>query len=249
MKTLAVVGAGPGVGMAVAERFGREGFRVALLARSRDKLEGCVAKLERAGIEAAAFPADVLDRPGLARALQQVRSAFGGVDVLEYSPTPTPDTLCTPRHITVESAQLQFEYGVLGAIEAVRAVLPGMLSRGDGALLFTSAASAKMPVPFSSNFAIAAAGVRSYAYTLHQDLAPQGIYAGIVLIAGLIDKASAPDPSRKATPANDKGLSLIPAREIGDLFWDLTCKRDRIEAIAGDMRAVERLAGVSAGGA
>ena len=64
MKVMAIVGAGPGLGLSLARRFGREDHRVALLARNRARLEQHVAALGGEGVDAAAHPADVLDRPG-----------------------------------------------------------------------------------------------------------------------------------------------------------------------------------------
>ncbi|MFD0478345.1 SDR family NAD(P)-dependent oxidoreductase [Nonomuraea thailandensis] len=63
MPTIAIVGAGPGLGLAIARTFGSRGFDVALIARTKDKLETLVAQLGKEGITAEAFPADVLDRP------------------------------------------------------------------------------------------------------------------------------------------------------------------------------------------
>ncbi|MER0477500.1 SDR family NAD(P)-dependent oxidoreductase [Streptomyces sp. Edi2] len=57
-KTLVVVGAGPGLGMGVARAFGRHGFRVGLIARSKDTLDALVGELTELGVIAAAFPAD-----------------------------------------------------------------------------------------------------------------------------------------------------------------------------------------------
>jgi NADP-dependent 3-hydroxy acid dehydrogenase YdfG len=141
-KTIAVVGAGPGIGMAVAQRFGREGFNVALIARNSDKLQRLVSKLEETSVEAAAFQADVLDRPCLVVALEKVAAHFGSVDVLEYGPTPPFDSMRGPRELDVENEQYHLDLQVLGAISAVRTVLPGMLDIKAGSLLFTTAASA-----------------------------------------------------------------------------------------------------------
>ena len=68
-KAIAIIGAGPGVGLAVAERFGREGFKVALIARNRETLSQLEVRLSAAGIDASSFPADVLDRTSLTDAL------------------------------------------------------------------------------------------------------------------------------------------------------------------------------------
>ncbi|MGC7095313.1 SDR family NAD(P)-dependent oxidoreductase [Amycolatopsis lurida] len=63
MTTYALVGAGPGLGLACARRFGAAGHRVALLSRSADHLDGLVAELD--GVEARGYPADVLDPASL----------------------------------------------------------------------------------------------------------------------------------------------------------------------------------------
>jgi len=60
-RTIVVVGFGPGVSTAVAEKFGQEGFAVALVARSRDRLDAGVRALEAKGVAAAAFVADAGD--------------------------------------------------------------------------------------------------------------------------------------------------------------------------------------------
>jgi NADP-dependent 3-hydroxy acid dehydrogenase YdfG len=133
-KTIAIVGAGPGIGLATAERFGQEGFKVALLARHHDKLNPLIAQLKDKGIEAAAFKADVLDRDGLVAALSNVVALFGSIDVLEYGPSAAPSSLLSPAAIIVDNEQYHLDLTVLGAIAAVRAVLPGMLERADGAV-------------------------------------------------------------------------------------------------------------------
>ncbi|MFJ3629243.1 SDR family oxidoreductase [Streptomyces albidoflavus] len=69
MTTFALVGAGPGLGLAAARRFGAAGHRVALLSRSADHLEPLVAELSRDGTEARAYPADVLAPDSLTAAL------------------------------------------------------------------------------------------------------------------------------------------------------------------------------------
>jgi short-subunit dehydrogenase len=59
MKTIAIIGAGEGLGFSLAQKFGANGFQVALVARNKTKLDAIVEKLKREGIEAAAFVADV----------------------------------------------------------------------------------------------------------------------------------------------------------------------------------------------
>lgn len=235
-KAIAIVGAGPGVGLSVAERFGEEGFKVALIARNADKLAGMVKTLQERGIEAAAFSADVCDRNALAAALQQAVARFGAIDVLEYSPTATADSLKSPRNMTEDNEQFHLNLGVLGAITAVNNVLPAMQGRKDAAILFTTAASAQYPVTFTASFGVAAGATLNYARVLHQELAPEGIYVGIVSIAGLV----VPPGEEHGRAGN--GLSLMTAASVADLHWDLYTRRDRIEAIIGDTDIIKQYA-------
>jgi short-subunit dehydrogenase len=67
MATIAIVGAGPGLGRSIAKVFGRNGFSVALVARTQEKLDGLAVELRKSGVEAVGFAADVMDRPGTPR--------------------------------------------------------------------------------------------------------------------------------------------------------------------------------------
>src|SRR5690242_8271174 len=88
MATIAIYGAGPSLGHAVARRFGREGFQVALVARNRGDLDEKVRALADDGVEAAGFQADIADADEALRAVDEIEARFGAIDVLEHSPTP-----------------------------------------------------------------------------------------------------------------------------------------------------------------
>ncbi|MCT9143894.1 SDR family NAD(P)-dependent oxidoreductase [Streptomyces violarus] len=74
--SIAIVGAGPQIDLAIARPFGSQGFDVALISRNRDKLDDLVGKPEAEGIDAAAFPANVLDRAGLTRAIESAAAKY-----------------------------------------------------------------------------------------------------------------------------------------------------------------------------
>jgi NADP-dependent 3-hydroxy acid dehydrogenase YdfG len=100
-QTLAIVGAGAGLGLAIAKLFGRNGFRVALIARNKAKLDILTAQLAALGIEAAGFAADLLDRPSLVEAFAQVTERYGAIDVLE---------IAGALDATVENLQPQIDF-------------------------------------------------------------------------------------------------------------------------------------------
>lgn len=215
MSTLAVVGAGPQLGMSIARRFAREGFSVALLARSRDRLGELAAALRDEGVDAAAFPADVSDADDLRTALAAAEDRFGGIDVLEFSPAPSKADLrdrplVEASEVTVESVLPEFDLYVRGGITAVRQVLPGMLSRGRGTLLFTTGAGAgPMVIPHVANVQIATAGLRNWALNLHASLADRGVHVAYVALAAAIGQ----------------GGPEAEADTIADAYWELHTQR------------------------
>lgn len=238
-KTIAVIGAGPGVGMAVAERFGREGFQVALIARDPGKLNERVSQLQAMGITAAAFPADAADRDGLTRALQEAAEKLGGIDVLEYGPTPTEDTVVTPRNINVENEQFHFDLAVLGAITAVRAVLPRLMAQRSGTLLFTTAISALYPVIPTGSYGVTAGAALNYARVLYQDLKRDGVHAGIVCIAGLVVQ-KAGDASTDVQFDTAK-YPIVVAGDVAEAHWRHHIDRADPVAIVGDPEPFRQL--------
>ena len=217
MKTLAIVGAGPGLGLSLAKTFGQQEYRVALIARTQEKLDSYVQELQALHIEAAGFAADVMSAPQLEAALAHVKKTFGSVDMLEYSPLASwTDSLFAPAaalDVTPENVISQFHMSVLGAITSVNAVLPEMLARGNGVLFFTSGLSSIIPLASLSNVGIATSGLRNYAYTLHEALADRGIYVGTLCIGTRFTKGD---------PQNDP--DLIAAR-----IYEMCEQRNRVE--------------------
>ncbi|CAM5705998.1 SDR family NAD(P)-dependent oxidoreductase [Streptomyces canus] len=223
MPTLAIIGAGPGMGLAIARTFGSRGFDVALIARTKEKLQALVDQLGQEGITAEAFTADVLDRPSLTAALDAVKVRFGGIDVLEYSPAPHSPVpghaLAAPSEVTVDNMQPQIEYLFYGAITAAQAVLPAMREAGAGTLLFTTGGGSVDPLPMLGNVNAASAALRNWVINLDKELAGSGVHAAHVAISVWIGDGG-PEGIPTATPD-----------QIAPLYWDLHENRDRSEAV------------------
>src|SRR4051795_11243997 len=113
--SLVIVGAGPNLGLAIARRFGREGFAVGLVSRTRSKLDALVAQLASEGVTAAARAADVRDGGALAGAIEQLAAELGAVEVLEYSPLPARAAMKPIRETSIEDVHEALEVSVLGA--------------------------------------------------------------------------------------------------------------------------------------
>jgi NAD(P)-dependent dehydrogenase (short-subunit alcohol dehydrogenase family) len=115
---------------------------------------------------------------------------------------------------------------------ADRDALPGMLERGDGAVLFGLPVNASMPAPPFGNIGTAAAAARHCLHTLHTDLAGTGVYAGLLQITGPVGGSDAGnfvldnyDPALLPQPQN-------PA-DLADAMWDLDLKRDKFDQVFG----------------
>lgn len=239
-KTIAIVGAGEGVGLAIAERFGREGFQVALLARNLEKTSSLAERLAHQGITAKGFKADVLDRASLTAALNSVKERFGPIDVLEYSPSPAGQ-MSPPHKLGVEEQEYHLNFNVLAPIVAVQAVLPDMVAQKSGTILFTSAASAQRPLILTAPFGVAAGALLNYVRILNRDVAADGVFAGIVAIAGLVVPSGHDDaPNAAYFPPE---VPRIKAEEIADLHWRLHIERNNCEATIGNVDRIFAIPG------
>lgn len=174
MKTMVIAGAGKGLGLSIAKRFGKEDFQIALIARTADKLQFMVDELKEKGIEASYFVADLGNKEQVEKAVEAIKEKYGKIDVLEFSPGGSMAAV-NALEVTAENARESFEALVVNAIYVVNSVVTDMVERGEGALLFTSGLSAMYPIPILGNVGIAMSGLRNYIANLHAALAPKGI--------------------------------------------------------------------------
>lgn len=231
-KVIAVLGAGTGLGASVARRFGREGFRVALVARRRQQLDALVAHLAADGIEAVGFTAD-LSRPADVPALiASIRDRFGRIDVIEYGPFSTDQNLLPAVEVDAEVLEKGVPMFVLTPVEVVRAVLPEWTERGDGAFLLTSGVTAVHPAPGLSGLAPLGAAARNYLFSLHHEVADAGIYAGTLSVAGGIERSELSALlARSGTDANATPHPSVDPDDLAEQYWDMYTRRDRVEQI------------------
>lgn len=186
MTTFALVGAGPGLGLATARRFGAAGHTVALIARDAEKLDGLTADLARDGIQARGYPADVLDIESLTVALYAAAADLGPIEILQYSPVPQAHFMKPVLDTSADDLDAPLAFSVKGPVTAVNAVLPGMRELGRGTLLFVNGSSAVRPNPKVAGTSIAFAAESAHARMLHDALAPENIHAAQLIIPGAI---------------------------------------------------------------
>lgn len=187
-----VVGAGPSLGLAIARRFGREGFRVALLSRRAGRLQEYVDEIRNEGGEAIGFHANPADFETVHRAFDQVRAAFGEADVLIYNAAIARPT--QPAELDVSSAIYDFTVNVAGALVCAQEVIPSMRQRRHGTIIFTGGHLALEPRPQYASLGMGKAALRYLARSLGDELDVEGIHVAMVTVAGLVQAGTRFDP-------------------------------------------------------
>ncbi len=190
-----IVGAGPNLGLAIARRFGREGFSVGLVSRNQAKLDDLAGQLRSDGITAAAAAADIRDSDALAAAIRSLAGELGEVEVLEYSPLPAREFMKPILETTADDVRGPLEFSVLGAVAAAQAVVGPMLEAGRGTILYTTGGAAIKPYPLRAGVGISFAGEVAYARMLNEELAPRGIHVAHTAIAGRIAAGGDHEPA------------------------------------------------------
>ena len=188
MPAIAIVGAGPGLGAAVARRFGAEGFSIALIARDQARLDELAVQLQDTGLVARGYAADVRDPESLERALGRAANDLGPIAVLQYSPLPSRAYLKPVLEMTPELALEALQFSALGLLHAVRAVLPAMRAAGDGTIvLINGGTSVKARADFAGT-SIAFPAESAYGEMLHDALEGEGVRVVQLVIPGGIPK-------------------------------------------------------------
>jgi len=234
-RTLAVFGAGPALGLATARRFGAEGYRIALVARDRAKLDILEKDLGDRGVEAYAVPADLADTGAARAASAAITDRFGTPDVLLYSPGDVSRLPVGALDLDAEELLTWLPLNLLTPIALVRSVLPDMLARGSGALLFAQGASARVPMPALGSAGVAQSGLLNYLHALAAEVGPRGIYVGTLLIGALIERSAAAglwDAGGFDTVAVGS-LPRIDPDTLAQRYWELVRDRPGVEELIG----------------
>jgi NAD(P)-dependent dehydrogenase (short-subunit alcohol dehydrogenase family) len=185
-----VIGAGPGIGGAVARRFAREGLSVALVARRKEIVEAVAVTLDPFGVGRICLTADSTEETSLRSALDAAADEFGAPDVVVYNAAmirrDRPGELSPQGHLDA------WAVNVIGVLTAASHVLPAMAQRGSGSFLVTGGMPA--PDPNYTSLSLGKAGVRALVSLLDTQYRPAGVHVATVTVAGTVALGSAFDP-------------------------------------------------------
>jgi NAD(P)-dependent dehydrogenase (short-subunit alcohol dehydrogenase family) len=164
-----VTGASAGIGRAVAREFARHGWRVALLARGTDGLEGASADVQRLGGQALVLPADVADQAQVEAAAATVEARWGAIDVWVNDAMAT--IFSEALSISPADFRRATQVTYLGVVWGTLAALERMKRRGSGTIVQVGSALAYRSIPLQAPYCGAKAAVRGFTDALRCELA------------------------------------------------------------------------------
>src|SRR5437016_1144789 len=212
-KVAVVVGVGAGLGAALARRFANA-YSVALVALKADTLAALAQEIKAAGGDPLAVPADIARADEIPGIFERVRRELGPTDVLLYNAAMRPfGRLMETKPSTFENT---WRVNAFGAFLWSRAVVPAMLARGRGAILFTGATAGTKPFATSAAFGPAKFALRGLAQVMARDLGPQGVHVAYVNIDGAIDMPFI-HQLRPDLPKED----MLQPSAIAETYWHI----------------------------
>ncbi|MFC8663895.1 SDR family NAD(P)-dependent oxidoreductase [Streptomyces sp. NPDC057199] len=232
-KTIVIFGAGTGLGAATARRFGREGYAIGLVARRQGPLDELAATLDKEGIEAAVFPADLSDTAAAPALVERISERFRRIDVVEYAPVSSgTDAVRPASQLSADFLRPHANLLLHTPVEIARAVLPQMIERGNGGFLLGIGLSAVTPsaLPGLGGATSVMAAARHWMHGLHSELADKGVYAGTLAIGAMIEGSLAHQEASEAG-STFSGMPVVSAAHLADLYWDMLTKRDQTEQL------------------
>jgi NADP-dependent 3-hydroxy acid dehydrogenase YdfG len=179
-RSVVVTGASSGIGAATAVEFSRNGWRVAVGARRSERLQALTDRIRSAGGEVFAERLDVTDPASIKTFCRGVESAFGRVDVLVNNAGSNLPALVAEAG--VDELRSDVEVNLLGAIWMTRRLLPGMLERRAGDVVFIGSDSALHPRPFQAAYAAAKAGLETFARVVEMETEGTGVRSILVRV-------------------------------------------------------------------
>ncbi|MCL7030466.1 hypothetical protein MKW94_029723 [Papaver nudicaule] len=183
----AVVGVGPKLGLSIARKFAREGYTVAILARDLGRLSRFaeeIAREEKAQVFAIRI--DCSDSRSVREAFESVLS-LGFVEILVY--TPNSNNLNLPTNFTdirIDSFEKSLAVSTVGALHCAQQVIPGMVDRRKGTIIFTGCSASLNGIAGFSELSCGKFALRALSQCMAKEFQPLGIHVAHVIINGAI---------------------------------------------------------------
>ena len=211
-KPVAVVaGAGPGNGAALARRFARAGYRVALLARDKAHMLALAAEIH----DAVPIACDVGDSDSVQTAFTQIGTELGPVETLLYN--AGSGVFADVEEISAAQFEAAWRVNAYGALLCAKRVIPLMKSKRAGNIIFIGATASRRGGIKTAAFAPAKAAQRSLAESMARKLWPYGIHVALIIIDGVVDL-----PTTRAAMPNKPDDAFVDSAGVAETAFQLT---------------------------
>ncbi|MEU8109177.1 SDR family NAD(P)-dependent oxidoreductase [Nonomuraea muscovyensis] len=190
MAGAVIIGAGPGIGQAVARRFAREGLPIALIARGDRTLRAAAEAVRSHEVPVVTAAADSTDQDALGAALDKAVQEHGVPDVVVYNAAIIQAD--APGELSVRGHMEAWAVNVIGALNAAAHLAPAMAARGGGTFLITG--GMPEPKPRYVSLSLGKAGVRTLVALLDEEYGPSGVHVASITVAGPVAPGTDFDP-------------------------------------------------------
>jgi len=206
-KVCVVFGYGPGIGAACARRWINEGFKVAIIARNKDKLQSFESQH---GSKTKGYSCDVTNRQQMEQTVAQIEVDLGPIDTLIYN--AGNGVWKKYDELTEQQFDSCIATNAKGLLTAAQLICPKMVKNGGGNVAVTGATASLRGKPFTAAFAAAKSAQRMLAQSLARDLGPKNVHVFYVIVDGLVDKNEAPGTEQPGR---------LDPNAIAESYWNL----------------------------
>ncbi len=210
-----VTGVGPGNGLSLSKKFAAEGYQVAMLARSQERLDDYQGQISGSR----GYPTDVGDPEAVRKTFASIRKDLGPVSVLLHN--AGSGAFHDFQSITTDDFETSWRVNCLGLLSCGQEAASDMIDAGAGSIIVTGATASLRGGAITAGFAPAKAAQRSLAQSMAKSLGPKGIHVALVIVDGVIDI-----PNTRAFFKDKSDDFFLKAEAIADTVFHLV-QQDR----------------------
>jgi NAD(P)-dependent dehydrogenase (short-subunit alcohol dehydrogenase family) len=220
-KVCVIIGAGDGLGAALARSFAAAGLTVCVTRRARNlaQLEALVASIEETGGKAHAFPIDARDEDAMVAMFDTIEADIGPIEVVAFNIGANVrfDVVDTTARVYQKVWEMAAFAGFIAGREAARVMTP----RGRGTVIFTGATAGMRGREGFSAFAGAKHALRALAQSMARELGPKGLHVAHVVVDGAMEGAFIKGivPDYETRLANGEILAVDEAAKNWVWLW------------------------------
>lgn len=207
-----IVGVGEGLGWSLVKRFATSGMRVAMAARSAEKLDALVTREPQDDVHA--YSCDVANRSSVEALFAEVAHDIGVPDLVVFNAGAfAPGSIL---EISPDEFERCWRVGCLGGFHVGQLAATAMVNRGSGTILFTGATASLRGSAGFTNLAVPKFGLRALAQSMARELGPRGIHVGHVIVDGQIASERYRDLAAERGPD-----ALLSPDAIAEAYYQL----------------------------